>query len=136
LVPESRFGQTQALQPWHRCSGAAGHALLPFFCQFILRLCRRLYVPATKLGGGERLIWEARVAGVKFLGRLLGCHSTHQCLQIPSGHIDIEPDNDGLREFISGATSAPPLPRRNEEHSLISASLILISSLALFQALF
>ena len=73
--------------------------------------CRRLYVPATQFGGGERLIWEARVAGVMSLGTQLGPHSTHRNLQIPSGHIDIEPDNDGLREFISGASSfLPPAP--------------------------
>ncbi len=77
----------------------------------LVRPCRRLYVPATKFGGGERLIWEARVAGVRRLGACLDSLSAHSTWQIPSENIEIEPDNDGLREFISGASSfLPPAP--------------------------
>jgi hypothetical protein len=46
------------------------------WCVFV-RPCRRLYVPATKFGGGERLIWEARVAGVRQLGACLDSVSAH-----------------------------------------------------------
>ncbi len=77
---------------------------------------RRLYVPATQFGGGERLIWEARVAGVRSICSRLELRATHCVLQIPSERIEIESDNDGLREFISGTLSdippaLPSLPR-------------------------
>ena len=63
-----QFGQTPALRHWRHCSGAAGAVQLPTrlnLKDIRLMLCRRLYVPATQFGGGERLIWEARMAGVR-----------------------------------------------------------------------
>ena len=66
-------------------------------------------MPATQFGGGERLIWEARVAGVILLYSQPEYCTDQRYLQIPSGHILIEPDNEGLREFVDGAPP-PPLP--------------------------
>ena len=45
---------------------------------------RRVYMGATELGGGERVLLEARACGV------------------PSEAIELEADNNLLREFLDG----------------------------------
>ena len=114
LVLASQFGRILVLPCWQHCLGAAGainlQSLIPQTAIVVTASFRRLYVPATQFGGGERLIWEARVAGVRSICSCLELRSTHCVLQIPSERIEIESDNDGLREFISGTLSDIPLP--------------------------